>query len=245
MKAILLFIFLLNVLYVSGSDSVRMSRRSAALLWGLPAAGVTYGVLSRFNELPFRRLDRWIGAGVSAHVPRRYRVDDYIQFAPALWTLGLDFFPGVSSRHNFRDRVLIMGMSYMITGVVVQTMKGSISVRRPSGVDYRSFPSGHTAVAFTGIHLFYREYVDLPPWLSISGYTLATLTGVLRSLNSAHWLSDVLTGASLGILSAECGYRLLPFCHRVLGIGSMDGGIVLMPLISSESLGIGCVWSLP
>jgi membrane-associated phospholipid phosphatase len=47
---------------------------------------------------------------------------------------------------------------------------------------------------------------------------VATGTGVLRALNRKHWISDVITGAGTGILSAEAGYILLPAIRNTLGI---------------------------
>jgi len=40
-------------------------------------------------------------------------------------------------------------------------------------------------------------------------FTLASGIGVFRILNNRHWISDVLTGAGLGILSVELSYLLL------------------------------------
>lgn len=49
---------------------------------------------------------------------------------------------------------------------------------------------------------------------SVAGYAAATATGVMRILNRRHWLSDVVTGAGIGIASVEIAYLLLPVFNR-------------------------------
>ena len=72
---------------------------------------------------------------------------------------GLDFVPGVKARHNFRDRTMILATLYIIMFALVYTTKDLTSVERPRQWDeYNSFPSRHTAIAFTGAHILYREY---------------------------------------------------------------------------------------
>ncbi|MFQ8804181.1 MAG: hypothetical protein ACLR8Y_02385 [Alistipes indistinctus] len=40
---------------------------------------------------------------------------------------------------------------------------------------------------------------------TVSGYTIATCIGMTRQMNNKHWLSDMLMGAGIGILSTELG----------------------------------------
>jgi hypothetical protein len=56
--------------------------------------------------------------------------------------------------------------------------------------------------------MLYKEYGWRSPWFSIGGYTVAALTGVSRIMNNAHWLSDVMAGAAVGIGSVHLGYYL-------------------------------------
>ena len=37
----------------------------------------------------------------------------------------------------------------------------------------------------------------------------ATTTGALRIMNNAHWLSDVLVGAGIGMLVSQCEFIIL------------------------------------
>lgn len=122
-------------------------------------------------------------------------------------------------------------------GVTVQIMKQTIKVERPGNGGFTSFPSGHTATAFVGAHLLMKEYLDVSPWIGISGYTLAAGVGVMRMINRKHWISDVVTGAGIGILSVELGYLLLPVWHDILGIKNQRESLVFMPSISPDMQG--------
>jgi membrane-associated phospholipid phosphatase len=57
-----------------------------------------------------------------------------------------------------------------------------------------------------GATLLAHEYGNRSIWIPIAGYTAATATGVMRVLNNRHYLSDVVVGAAVGILTAELAY---------------------------------------
>ena len=65
-----------------------------------------------------------------------------------------------------------------------------------------SFPSGHTSSAFAVATVIAERYKK-NKLAFISAYSLATLVGVSRITQDAHWLSDVLVGASIGYLSGK------------------------------------------
>ena len=67
-----------------------------------------------------------------------------------------------------------------------------------------------------GAELVRIEYGEDYPWLAVGAYTIATATGALRVYNNHHWLSDVVAGAGVGILSARIGYWLLPYTKRAM-----------------------------
>ena len=91
-------------------------------------------------------------------------------------------------------------------------------VKRP--LDY-SFPSGHTATAFMTATMLNKEYGHKSPWIGIGAYSVATATGLMRMANNKHWLSDVLTGAGIGILSTELGYYLADLIFKERGINRL------------------------
>ena len=70
----------------------------------------------------------------------------------------------------------------------------------------------------------------------------AAAVGALRVVNNAHWVSDVITGAGVGILSAEAAYLMLPVWHRLLGINTDGRQFALAPQLGRGSAGFGVVY---
>jgi len=68
--------------------------------------------------------------------------------------------------------------------------------RGPSGFSNSSFPSGHSAAAFTTAAIFSQEFET--PWVTVPAYTLAAGVGISRLALQQHWTSDVLVGSVLG-----------------------------------------------
>lgn len=207
----------------------------------IPAAMITYGIVSR-NNASLQELDHSTNNEVKEHLKVKIPIDNYSQFAPAVAVLGLRL-AGVDAKHNFRDQAIVMATSYMLMGAAVQTMKTSVHVWRPDGSNEKSFPSGHTATAFVGAHILFKEYQDVSPWIGVGGYAIAAGTGALRVLNKKHWISDVVTGAGIGILSVEAGYRLLPVFHNLFGIKDANKNLVITPVVSSNSYGVGFAYT--
>lgn len=137
----------------------------------------------------------------------RYKYDDYLQFAPAVAMVAMKTL-GVESRSSWARMTTSGALSTGIMLSTVYVVKYGLGRLRPDGSTYNSFPSGHTAMAFTSATLLHKEYGHLSPWVSIAGYTAATVTGISRMLNNRHWLSDVVVGAGVGILSTELGYLI-------------------------------------
>jgi Membrane-associated phospholipid phosphatase len=207
----------------------------------IPTVMISYGIITRGSRL-LQELDHSTNREIIEHGFTRKRIDDYSQLAPAIAVYGLDF-AGIKARHNFRDRTIVMATSYIIMGATVQTMKNTVNVERPDGSNNKSFPSGHTATAFVGAHILFKEYKDASPWIGIAGYAVATGTGALRVLNKKHWVSDVATGAGIGILSAEVGYLLLPVFHDMFGVKNKNNSLVVAPAIGAGDYGIGMIYT--
>jgi membrane-associated phospholipid phosphatase len=66
----------------------------------------------------------------------------------------------------------------------------------------RSFPSGHTATAFSVATIVADEYRDHPA-IPVISYSIATLTGLSRIHDNAHWASDVFFGAAIGYFTSK------------------------------------------
>lgn len=144
-----------------------------------------------------------------AYVPKfRHHFDDYTQFAPLAVQLGLRLAKVGGSSRSLRQMLLgdLFASGAML--IVVSTTKELTAVQRPDGSSRNSFPSGHTAMAFTSATLLHLEYGARYPWLSSLAYAAASAAGVGRILNNRHWIGDVVTGAGVGILSGHLGYWL-------------------------------------
>ncbi len=138
-------------------------------------------------------------------------IDDYIQYVPFAFALSLGAL-GVDTEHRFAERAIVCGISAVSLVAITRTMKTVINSPRPDGSDAKSFPSGHTATAFTGAEFVRMEY----GWgWGICAYALATGVGVLRINNDKHWFSDVLAGAGIGIFCAHVGEWLLEPTKRL------------------------------
>ncbi len=129
------------------------------------------------------------------------KLDDYAQYAPLAAVYALKAI-GVRGENNFGNTTALAVKSFLFNSIITDRLKYLTNVERPGG-DLRSFPSGHTSKAFCLAHLMHREYGSSNVWYSIGAYSCAASVGVLRLAKGAHWLSDVLAGAGIGIMSTE------------------------------------------
>jgi membrane-associated phospholipid phosphatase len=135
-----------------------------------------------------------------------YRFDDYLQYAPAAAVVALNAF-NVKGKHTPKRTFVSYAFSMGIMGAMVNGLKSTSKVERPDGSSNNSFPSGHTATAFMNATMLDKEYGQYGyPLIGITGYAMATATALGRGLNNRHWITDVLAGAGVGIISTELGY---------------------------------------
>ena len=96
--------------------------------------------------------------------------------------------------HPRHDLFLAMGRTIAIT----YALKYSVHEERPNGEDSHSFPSGHAAVTFAGAEFIRKEY----GWgWGIPAYVAATFVGFSRVNAKEHYTWDVISGATIGVLS--------------------------------------------
>ncbi len=164
-------------------------------------------------------------------------LDDYLQYAPYAAVYAFDL-AGIRSQHSSLRKTATIGTAIAINLIVVQGMKYSIAEPRPDGSSNNSFPSGHTATAFMGAHIFHKEYKHRSPFYSIAAYTLATVTGVLRQLNNRHWISDVFAGAGIGIGTTELAYFLNDGWWKEKGINEIEETIRIINESKPSFLGV-------
>lgn len=167
----------------------------------------------------------------------KIRIDEVTQVLPIAANYGLNLC-GVKGLHSYADLTIITGTASLLLAAVVYPTKDFVTSGRPDGTKFNSFPSGHSAWAFMGAEIMRREFSHISPWIGVSGYVVATGTAFLRLYNGAHWLTDVVAGAGIGILCAEAAYWLYPAISRHLFPKQYDSNIFLSPTIGRTSVGV-------
>jgi membrane-associated phospholipid phosphatase len=85
----------------------------------------------------------------------------------------------------------------IVTQALTQAVKFSVGRERPDGSNHQSFPSGHSASAFATATVLERHY----GWkVGVPAYAFAGYVAASRLNEDRHYLSDVVFGASIGIL---------------------------------------------
>lgn len=191
------------------ADRVTSSRAYQIAYIGVPL--IAAGLIIKSEDDHFRSLR-------NDYLPTfNQRYDDYLQYLPAAAMLGMKI-GGVKGRSSWGRMVVSDAFSAIIMASVVNSVKATSNVMRPDGSNNHSFPSGHTATAFMTATMMSKEYGGVSPWYSIGAYSAATATGLTRMANNKHWLSDVLVGAGIGIISTELGYYLADLIFKERGI---------------------------
>ena len=170
-------------------------------------------------------------------------IDNYTQFAPSVLAAGLNF-AGYQGRSDTWRFLACSAMSYAIMAAIVNPIKYTAKEMRPDGSTRNSWPSGHTATAFVSATILHKEYgLTRSPWFSVGGYAVATATGVMRVLNNRHWVSDVLSGAGIGIISTEFAYGLSDLIFKGKHLHRNDlpetANVIENPSFFDLSMGIG------
>jgi len=123
-----------------------------------------------------------------------------------VWFLGDEF---------WKHYALVLGISVLITAILVLVIKFSVKRRRPEGewggiyrtTDPHSFPSGHATRAL----MLATVVVGLgPPWFAILLVIWAPLVGMARVAMGVHYLSDVIVGTILGIIMGLVNFSIIP-----------------------------------
>lgn len=208
----------------------------------LPTATlITIGTIGIRNEricdLKFRikeNMDQWRGG-------KRCHIDNVMQFLPAAAHLGIEYL-GIKSKNNLLQRIAASATSFSIMISACGILKHKMEEGRPnSPLAFTSFPSGHTATAFTGAELLRLEYGRTT---GIIAYTFASGIAFMRMFNDRHWLNDVIAGAGIGILSAQIGYKLLPLETRIFKLDRKKRNMSITPLYNPSDNHFGLAMSI-
>ncbi len=219
-------------------DNKHIYFRSKQLI--IPSVLIGYGILGIGND-QIKSYNSHISQVVTENIDRKFTIDDYSQYLPAGSVYALSAM-GIKGKNNCIDKTIILATSYLIMGVTVNSLKRISKVERPDHSSFDSFPSGHTATAFMGAEFLFQEYKDVSIWYGISGYFVATGTGALRMINNRHWLTDVVTGAGIGILSTKAAYWLYPTVNKLLASkGKTNKKSAFIPYYDGNQIGFSFV----
>ncbi|MBA3451920.1 MAG: phosphatase PAP2 family protein [Deltaproteobacteria bacterium] len=163
--------------------------------------------------------------------------------AAPLFGLGMSALSGLSSPDagwaRLIDDTIPIFETIAISQAVTQMVKWSFARRRPfvhfenpppDQDDNLSFWSGHSALAFgvtTSAGLLARwRGSNTEPLIWGVGLTLATATGYLRIAGDKHYFTDVVTGATVGVIAGLTIPRLMRR-HSNIAIVPAGRGIAL------------------
>lgn len=163
-------------------------------------------------------------------------IDNVLEYVPTAAVFGLKMC-GVEAESSWKRMLTVSVLSFAINGGVVQGLKSVVHETRPDGTDRKSFPSGHTAIAFCGATTLMHEYRQVSPWIGVAGYAVATTVAVDRVRRNRHHWYDVVAGAAIGIGSAEAGYWI---GDKILGAQKTKKNLSL----SVAPTGLDFVWQL-
>lgn len=194
-----------------------------AALFGVGALGI--GENAPLNKIDLKVRDKALQ--IRGNCPMHF--DNYLQYLPTAMYFGLSALP-TKSKHTFPEKVCVAAVAFVAETALVNGLKYTIREQRPNFKEHNSFPSGHTATAFTGAELVRTEY----GWgYGIPAYIIATGVGCMRLYNDRHWITDTLGGAAVGIISARIGYWLLPLSRKMFNLKS-SSAIAIAPVYYSE-----------
>lgn len=200
-----------------------------AIPGGLFAAGL---IASRTNYKDFINLPR-----PSGKIEQK-KFDDVLQLVVPATLYVYDIVE--KEKHHPIDQFFVMTISYGLMALQVRNIKPYINEFRPDN-GRNSFPSGHTATAFVGAHMIYKEFKDTNPWIAYSGYIMASAVGAGRILNNRHWICDVVAGAGIAMLSVELAYAIyFPIRNIVTNEVNKWVGkyIIIFPSVQPKSAGL-------
>jgi len=220
MKKPLLILFVISLAYQlsthaqiskrnTARDSTHIRKKHNALSLGIPSFLIVAGTLTMLDS----DADEFFLSNYEVREERNENfmtfsnhLDDYLQHVPSATTFIMSV-SGVKGKHNFPNQAALFIKSELLMLSIVYTLKYTVGETRPDTGSKNSFPSGHTAQAFTAATFLAKEYGYKSIFITIGAYTAATTVGVFRMLNNRHWISDVLVGAGIGMLSTEFVYR--------------------------------------
>ncbi|NOD95445.1 phosphatase PAP2 family protein [Ruegeria sp. HKCCD4884] len=144
-------------------------------------------------------------------------VGDVLQLAIPLAALGITY--AKDDKEGRQQLAKGVGTTFL----TVQSLKFLVEKWRPNYSADNSFPSGHTAAAFSGAAFLQTRYGSS---YGVPAYLLASFVGYTRVRAEKHFSDDVLAGASIAMLS------------NWLYATPLENGVRVLPTVSQDAVGL-------
>ena len=205
-----IFIILLIILTIvsaqqfNGKDYFKYAMPEIGKTWegyAILGSGAALSGLALMADKPVREfmtkkayLPHWLDAVADSYV------DHYWAFGvSALGALGYGIQTG-----NYGESFRYWAFSNLGTIGLTYALKYGVGRTRPDGSDRKSYPSGHTSVAFATATMYQMWY----GWKGgVPAYAFAAITAFQRLDDNRHWFSDVIMGAAIGIAVPYMFYK--------------------------------------
>ena len=199
------------------NDFRQLTTNDAFLIMGI-GGGAAFGAHA-FDHRIAASAPGWSGSTSSVFGPGQLAGSMFVQSGAAFATY-------VAGRATGSPRLAQVGAELVraqfVAQGVTQTIKFSAPRTRPDGTAW-SFPSGHTASSFATATVLQREF----GWKAgIPAYVGAAWVGASRVQAQRHYLSDVVAGATVGILAG-----------RAVTVGRGDNRFSLGPTVVPGGIG--------
>ncbi len=200
MKKLLIILFVISSIaqaqQLNGKDYFRYAIPEVAKTWegyvifstGTALSGMALMVDKPVQNFMTKKayLPHWLDAVSDSYV------DHYWAFGvSAVGALGYGYKTG-----NYGEAFRYWAVSNIGTVALTYAFKYGVGRLRPNEKDHKSFPSGHSSVAFATATMYQMWY----GWKAgVPAYAFAAITAFQRLDDNQHWLSDVIMGAAIGI----------------------------------------------
>ena len=115
----------------------------------------------------------------------------------------------------------------LVADALTFAVKYTVKPERPDNGSGYSFPSGHTSVTFAAATVLHQRF---GPKVGVPAYAVASYVASARIQARRHYLSDVVFGSVVGIVSGRAANLV------------KERSIVVAPAVSRTATGVVLVW---